>query len=229
MQYSLISCTGVWLVEMQYLSLVKNLSRLKEEQKYSDEILLESAGLALRRGTITEIAGTSGKTSLSLSLLSKLTREGEICAVVDSANSFDPCSAVLGGVELENLLWVQCDRNIEHAFMAADYLVQAKGFGAVWLNLNGIPQHQLKQVPRTFWYRYRNRIKETPTLLIITAEEPVTGSAAQNAFVFSRERTVWSGTGRFKLLREFHLSIHSRKEFYGGPLLTKIEVDYTDV
>mgnify|MGYP006177890299 CR=1 FL=1 len=24
---------------------------------------------------------------------------GEICAVVDSANSFDPCSAVLAGVE----------------------------------------------------------------------------------------------------------------------------------
>ena len=63
---------------MANLSLVKNLSRLKEEQKYSDEILLESAGLALTRGTLTEIVGSSGKTSLSLSLLSKLTREGEI-------------------------------------------------------------------------------------------------------------------------------------------------------
>ena len=213
---------------MRHLSLVKNLSRIKEEQKYSDEVLIESAGLALTRGTLTEFAGTSGKTSLLLSLLSKLTQEGEICAVVDSANSFDPHSALRSGVELGNLLWVKCAGNIEHAFMAADYLVQAKGFGAVWLNLNAIPKHQLKQVPRTFWYRYRNRIKETPTLLVITAEEPIAGSASQNAFVFSRERTVWSGSGRFKLLREFHLSIQSRKEFYGQPLLARAEFDYTD-
>ena len=214
---------------MGHLSLVKSLSRLKEEQKHSDEVLLESAGIALTRGTLTEIAGSSGKTSLSLSLLSKLTRVGEICAVVDSANSFDPCSAILGGVELENLLWVKCGGDIERAFMAADYLVQAKGFGVVWLNLNGIPKHQLKFVPRTFWYRYRNRIKETPTLLVVTAEEPIAGSASQNAFVFSREGTIWSGTGRFKLLREFHLSIHSRKEFYGKPLFLKTERDYAEI
>src|SRR5687768_12737929 len=170
---------------MAHLSLVKSLSLLKEEQKHSDEVLLESAGIVLTRGTLTEIVGSSGKTSLSLSLLSKLTTDGEICAVVDSANSFDPCSAVLGGVELENLLWIKCGGNIEHAFMAADYLIQAKGFGAVWLNLNGVQKHQLKFVPRTFWYRYRTRLKETPTLFVITAEEPVASSASQNTFVFS--------------------------------------------
>ena len=214
---------------MRHLSLVKSLSRLKEEQKHSDEVLLESAGIVLTRGTLTEIVGSSGKTSLSLSLLSKLTQTGEICAVVDSADSFDPCSAVMGGVELENLLWVKCGGDIERAFMAADYLVQAKGFGAVWLNLNGVPKHQLKFVPRTFWYRYRTRLKETPTLFLITSEEAVASSASQNTFVFSRERSVWSGTGRFKLLREFHLSIQSKKEFYGKPLYVKTERDYGDV
>lgn len=212
-----------------HLSLVKNLSRIKEEQKYSDEILLESSGLAITRGTLNEFTGTSGRTSLMLSVLSKLTQNGEICAVVDSANSFDPCSAVLAKVQLENLLWVKCGGDIEHSFMAADYLVQAKGFGAVWLNLNGIPKRQLKFVPRTFWYRYRNRIKETPTLMLVTAEESVAGSASQDAFVFSRERVVWSGYGRFKLLREFHLSLHSRKKFYGKPLLIKTERDYAEV
>ena len=149
--------------------------------------------------------------------------------MVDSSNSFDPCSAVLAKVEIENLLWVKCGGNIEHAFMAADYLVQAKGFGAVWLNLNGVPKSQLRFVPRTFWYRYRNRIKETPTLLLVTANEPVTGSASQDSFVFSRERAVWAGSGRFKLLREFHLSLHSRKKFYGKPLLVKTERDYEEV
>lgn len=216
---------------MGNLSLVKSLSHLKEEQKYSDEIVLDSVGLAFTRGTLAEIAGkaSSGKTSLSLTLLAKLTSEGEICAVVDAGGSFDPCTAFLAGVELENLLWVKCGGDIEKAFMAADYLVQAKGFGAVWLSLNGIPKRQLSFVPKTFWYRYRNRIKETPTFFLVTAEEHVTGSASQRSLLFSREQTIWSGIGRFKLLREFHLSLLSRKGLYGEALRTKIEMDYTDV
>src|SRR5215217_6633911 len=100
---------------MGNLSLVKSLAHLQEEQRHSDDILIESAGLTLMRGSLAEIAGeaSSGKTSLSLSLLSKLTTAGEICAVVDSCNSFDPRSAVLAGVELENLLWVKCGGDLE--------------------------------------------------------------------------------------------------------------------
>lgn len=215
--------------KMRHLSLVQSLSRLQEEQRYTDEVLLDHFGLAFTRGTLVEVAGGSGKTSLALSLLSKLTKTGEICAVVDASNSFDPCTAFLAGAKNENLLWIKCGGNMEKAFMAADYLVQAKGFGAIWLNLNGIPQRQLRLVPRTYWYRYRNRIKETPTIMLVTAAEHITGSASQRAFMFSRERTVWSGTGRYKLLREFHLGLLSQKGVYGKPQQTKIEMDYTDV
>jgi len=216
---------------MRHLSLVKTLSHLKEERKHSDEVLLESAGLAFRRGSLAEVAGnaSSGKTSLMMMMLSKLTAAGEICAIVDSSNGFDPCSAVLAGVELENLLWVKCGGDVEKAFMSADYLVQAKGFGAIWLDLNGLSTRKLRMVPKTYWYRYRTRIKETPTMMLVTSAEPVTGSASQQSFLFERERTIWSGRGRFKLLREFHLKMNSRKEFYGDAFRTKIEVDYKDV
>lgn len=215
---------------MARLSLVKSLSRLQDEQKHSEEILLESVGLSFARGSVIEIAGgaSSGKTSLALTLLSKLTATGEICAVVDSCGGFDPCSADLAGVRNENLLWVKCGGDIEKAFMSADYLVQAKGFGAIWLNLSGLSRTQLRMVPKTYWYRYRTRIKETPTLFLVTAAEHVTGSASQQSFVFSRESVRWSGTGKFKLLREFHLKMHSQKGFYGPALLAKIEFDYTD-
>lgn len=202
------------LYPMRHLNLVKSLSRLQEEQKYTDEILLDAFGLGLTRGTLVEIAGfpSSGKTSLSLALLAKLTHEGEICAVVDSCDSFDPRSAVLAGVKQENLLWVRCGGRLEKAFMAADYLVQAKGFGAIWLNLCGLPQKQLRAVPRTYWYRYRTRIKDTPTVLIATAAESIAGSASQRSFTFARQRTVWSGTGRYKLLREFYLKCNSKND-----------------
>ncbi|MFM9903345.1 MAG: hypothetical protein ACKVQJ_02105 [Pyrinomonadaceae bacterium] len=213
---------------MAHLNLVKSLSLLQEEQKHVEEVMLESAGLAFTRGSVNEITGgpSSGKTSLSLTLLAKLTQAGEVCAVVDSSDGFDPCTARLAGVELQNLLWVKCGGNLEKAFMAADYLVQAKGFGAIWLNLNGLPQRLLKMVPKTYWYRYRTRIKETPTVLLVTAAEHVTGSASQQSLVFSRERAVWSGTGRFKLLRELHLKMHERKGFYGEAFRTRIEMDY---
>lgn len=213
------------------LSIVKSLSHFQEEQKYTDEILLDHFGLAFTRGTVIEVVGqtSSGKTSLALSLLSKLTNTGEICAVVDASNTFDPCTAYLSGIELENLMWIKCGGSLEKAFMAADYLVHAKGFGAIWLNLNGLSTRQLRMVPKTYWYRYRNRVKETPTMLVVTAIEHITGSASQRSFLLTRESTGWSGKGRFKLLREFQLSLLSRKGVYGKPLQTKIEMDYTDV
>lgn len=216
---------------MTSLSLVKTLSYLQEEQKYADEILLGSAGIAFTRGTITEISGepSSGKTSLALSLLAKLTVAGEICSVVDGGNSFDPRTAVQSGVVLENLLWVKCGRDVERSFMSADLLIQAKGFGAVWLNLHGVSRSKLRLVPKTYWYRYRSGIKATPTMLIVTSEDPITSSASQRALFSSRERTIWSGNGRFKLLREFHISLNSRKQFIGGPVHTLIEADYSDV
>ncbi len=213
---------------MRHLSLVKKLSRLKEEQEYADEVALENIGVAFTRGSVVELSGqpSAGKTSLILSLLSKLTQTGEICAVVDSANSFDPCSAVSAGVETDNLLWVKCCGDLEKAFVAADYLVQAKGFGVIWLDLNGLSQQQLRMVPKTYWYRYRTRIKETPTVFMVTSEDPVTGSASQQSFLLSRERTIWSGEGRFKLLRQFLVSLHSRKQFYGEPIITRLQADY---
>lgn len=216
---------------MAHLSLVKSLSQLKEEQRFTDEIVLDAFGIALTRGTITEFVGgpSTGKTSIALSLLAKLTAVGEICAVVDSCGGFDAYSALLAGVELENLLWVRCGGDVEKAFMAADYLVQAKGFGCVWLNLNGLADRELRMVPRTYWYRYRTRIKETPTLLVVTSPESITGSASQHAFELTRERAIWSGRGRYKLLRDFEIKVFSKKGFFGPSQREKIAMDYLEI
>lgn len=212
------------------LSLVKSLSQLQQEQRHWDEISLDGLGLTLVRGAITEIAGgpSTGKTSIALSLLAKLTAEGEVCAAVDACGGFDPATAVLAGVQLENLLWIRCGGDVEKAFMAADHLVQAKGFGAIWLNLSGLSERTLRLVPKTYWFRYRTRIKDTPTMLIVTSADFLTGSASQRSFTTSRIATTWSGTGNFKLLRDFRLELHSRKEI-GRPLSARIEMDYSEI
>lgn len=231
MQYTLTFGTESNILQVAHLSLVKSVSRLQEEQKHFDEVFLEFSALAFTRGALIEVSGgaASGKTAIALSLLAKLTADGEICAVVDASNGVDPKSTRTAGVVLENLLWVRCGGDIEKAFMAADHLVQAKGFGAIWLNLGGLPLQKLRMVPKTYWYRYRTRIKETPTLLFVTANEHVTGSASQQAFTFSRPgKAKWSGNGRFKLLREIHIDMISRKQFYGQPLRTIIEADHSN-
>lgn len=214
-----------------HLRLVKSLSHLQEEQKYSDELVLERVGLALTRGTIVEITGgaSTGKTSLALTIFSQLTNAGEICAMVDAAGGFDPRTSHLAEVKHENLLWIRCGGDLEKSFLAADYLVQAKGFGAIWLNLGGLSLDQLRRVPKTYWYRYRNRIKDTPTLFLVTAGEHVTGSASHNSYVFSRQKARWSGLGKFKLLREIDLAAHSQKGFYGEVFRTRIEMDYSEI
>lgn len=61
-------------------------------------------------GAITEMAGPegSGCTSLALSFLAGVARQGGVSAWVDTSDSLDPESAAAAGVDLDRLLWVRC-------------------------------------------------------------------------------------------------------------------------
>jgi hypothetical protein len=69
--------------------------------------LLLGGGMPL--GAISELSGEpgSGRTTLALSLLAALTRQGESCALVDASDALDPVSAAAMGVALGHLLWVR--------------------------------------------------------------------------------------------------------------------------
>jgi hypothetical protein len=69
---------------------------------------LLTGGLA--RGCLTEICGTasSGRTSILLFALARATQRGEVCALVDASDAFDPASAAAAGMEMSRLLWVRC-------------------------------------------------------------------------------------------------------------------------
>jgi hypothetical protein len=64
----------------------------------------------LARGCLTEICGTasSGRTSVLLFALARATERGEVCALVDASDAFDPASAAAAGTEMSRLLWVRC-------------------------------------------------------------------------------------------------------------------------
>ena len=73
------------------------------------DALLEG-GLPL--GSLTEITGPdcSGRSTLVSSILAGATRQGDACAFVDVADTFDPLSAAAIGINLGRLLWVRAGR-----------------------------------------------------------------------------------------------------------------------
>src|SRR6266852_8919977 len=109
----------------------------------------------LPSGSIVEITGTSssGRTAMLHSILASATTRGEICAIVDCTNAFDPASAAAAGADLERLLWVQAGGRLDHALKAADLILHGGGFGVVALDLCEIAPNQLLRIPLSYWYR----------------------------------------------------------------------------
>ncbi|HJU32459.1 MAG TPA: recombinase RecA [Hyphomicrobiaceae bacterium] len=80
----------------------------------------------LPRGRVIEIYGpeSSGKTTLSLSVLAEAQKKGGICAFVDAEHALDPVYARKLGVKVEDLLISQPDDG-EQALEIADTLVRS--------------------------------------------------------------------------------------------------------
>lgn len=150
----------------------------------------------LPRGALTEVFGpaSSGRTSFMLSALAHATNHEEVCAVVDTNNSFDPKSAARAGINCERLLWVRCGHNLEHAFKAADLLLQGGGFGLVLLDLGDVPANSAKRIISSWWYRFRRTLEPSPTALLVIAEDSCVRSCATLALELRAQTHLWSSS-----------------------------------
>lgn len=165
------------------------------------------------RGAISEIIGpdSSGRTTLVHSLLAASTANLEICAYIDTCDSFDPVTAAAAGVALEQLVWIRCGKNAEHALKAADYLLHAGGFGVVVLDLCQLSPRISNRIPISYWYRFRLAIENTPAILALVEKQPLAKSCASLMLEMKRNKTVWTGTPGFQILRESELEAAPRK------------------
>jgi hypothetical protein len=61
-------------------------------------------------GAMTELVGEacSGRMSLALSFLSRVTAAEKVCAWIDASDTFNPAAAAAAGADLRRLLWVRC-------------------------------------------------------------------------------------------------------------------------
>lgn len=157
----------------------------------------------LQRGTIVEIIGrrSSGRTACLLHVLAQATRSGEICALIDTHNRFDPASAEKSGVRLKQLLWIRCGGRVEHAIRAADLLLHAGGFGIVALDLCETNYKHLNKIPLSYWFRFRRAIESTPTIVLISAELKQAKSCSINVLGLKVKVSHWTGSQGFRLLR----------------------------
>jgi len=152
----------------------------------------------LPRGAITEIFGSasSGRTSFMISALAYATTHEEVCVLIDTNDTFDPISAAEAGLNLERLLWIRCAANVEHAFKAVDLLLQGGGFGIVVLDIGDVVGTDARRIISSWWYRFRRVVENTPTALLVIAEDSCVRSCASLALKLNREVDVWSSVSQ---------------------------------
>ena len=150
----------------------------------------------LPRGCITEIYGpmSSGRTTLVLSTLAEATCKEEVCAVVDTNDCFDPASAAAAGANLDRVLWMRCASKLEHAFKAADLLLQGGGFGLVLLDLGEVPAQEARRIISSWWYRFRRVVENTPTTLVVIAQDSCVRSCAALTLKMTTGAGTWSSS-----------------------------------
>jgi hypothetical protein len=145
----------------------------------------------LRRGEIVEIVGrlSSGRTSLLVACLRRITLEGAVTALVDTDDTFDPRSAARAGVNVQRLLWVRCGGRREIALRATDLLIRCPGFALVALDTGETPP----RVPLTRGFRLKLAVRRTDATLLVIGRRRITGSAATRVFESTRLALEWCG------------------------------------
>jgi recombination protein RecA len=150
-------------------------------------------GGGLPRGQLSEIVGprSSGRTSLAIGMLAAAAARGELVALVDALDMFDPASADAAGLDLDRLLWVRghvvaspgmCrdtnQRALEQAIRALALVLQAGIFGLVVFDAADAPAAAVGRLPFTTWLRLHRLVEGTRTAVLLTGGVPMARSTA---------------------------------------------------
>jgi recombination protein RecA len=149
----------------------------------------------LPRGQMSEIVGprSSGRTTLMCAALAAATGRGELTALVDPLDTFDPESAAACGIYLERLLWLrgdgttmgawpqrekgQSERLLDRALKAVNLVLQAGGFELVVLDFAEVPPDAIRRLPFTTWSRLQRVIEGSRTVCLLLGPAPIARSA----------------------------------------------------
>ena len=144
----------------------------------------------VRRGHLSEIVGphSTGSTTLFLAMAAAATRRGEVAALVDTHDRFDPASAHAAGVDLARLLWIRESGGAERALKAMNLVLQAGGFGLVAFDLSDARGPALRQFPHTTWMRISRIVEGSRTVALLMGTEHIARSPGGVTIALERER-----------------------------------------
>lgn len=191
-----------------------------------DSGLDAALGGGFRRGHLSEIVGrrSTGRTTLLCQVCAAATARGEIVALVDTHDRFDPASAASAGIDLSRVLWIRLsagsrrpelvegrDRgDASRALKAMTLVLQAGGFGIVALDLADVRSAALRQLPITTWMRLARVIEGSQTVaLLVSAEHLARGPGGVTIALDAPEAAAagrWAGhADRARLLCGVHV------------------------
>lgn len=217
---------------------------LKVREKSHAEVLstgieqVDEISAGFPRGAVTEVSGSasSGRTSFMLAAFASAIAHEEICALVDVHDAFDPLSAAASGIDLDQLLWVRCGGNVEHAFKVTDLLLHAGGFGLIALDMCDVDPACSSRIISSWWYRFRHTIENTPTVFLVFNQQPCVKSCASLSIALSQEETSWSDTkpaqssdplnspSHSQLLRGLRLNVARNKPVWLGTREARLDL-----
>jgi hypothetical protein len=119
--------------------------------------------------------------------------------LVDATDSFDPESAAAIGVNLSRLLWIRCGENktelspLQEAFKVADTLLENGMFSLIAVDISGIPERFVAQVPASRWFRFSQMIKQQPSALVFLERNPHAVSYASMVLRMKFDQMIFSG------------------------------------
>lgn len=139
------------------------------------------------RGHLSEIIGprSSGRSSIMCAALAAATKRGEIVALVDAVDSFDPISGQAAGIKLNRMLWVRgqdtshrhAARVMERAIKSAELACQAGQFGLVVVDVADALPIELRRVPARVWMSLARAIESSKTVGLLVGPVPMRRSA----------------------------------------------------
>jgi hypothetical protein len=163
----------------------------------------EALGGGLPRGHLSEVVGprSAGRTTVACAILAAAAARGEVVALIDACDRFDPASATASGLDLAKLLWVRDSGDAIRALKAMNLVLQAGGFGIVAFDLADVPGPAVRQFPHTTWMRIGRVIEGSQTAAVLIGAERIARSPGGVTIALDASCPEWSGTAdRARLL-----------------------------
>jgi hypothetical protein len=131
--------------------------------------------------------------------LADVTRRGELVAVIDTLDGWDPAGLAERGADLSRVLWIRGSgfgaagpaasssftgrrrspvaQALDRAIKAVTLVLHARAFGLVVLDIADVPVTVVRELPFTTWMRLHRVLEGSSTACIVMATEPSARSA----------------------------------------------------